>query len=124
MSRRTFWLGAAAVAIVTAAALAVIFPYGALGIESAAERRQAWHLTLWTSGVLAICFGSAGLLNSFSAIGIRDVVEYGSVIDAVEAKRSSRDSNESNFYNFAGWLVTTGFMLVGIYFMAWLSSGA
>lgn len=123
MNRRRFWLSAAAVAVVTAAALAVIFPYGALGIESAADRRQAWHLTLWTSGILAICFGSAGLLNAFSAIGIRDVAEHGSVIDAVEARRSSRESAESNFFNFAGWLVTTGFMLVTIYFMAWLSAG-
>lgn len=124
MKPAPFWLGALAVALLTAMLLAFLFPYAAIGIEGAAERQRAWLLTLWTSGVLAICFGAAGLLNAFSVIGIRDVAEHGSVIDAISAKRERRESGDSNFYNFAGWLVTTGAMLVIIYFVAWLRSGA
>ena len=120
MSRGRFWGSVAGAALVIAALLNFLFPYGLLGAETEADRQRLWLLMLWTSGVLAICFGSAGLLNAFSAIGFRDVAEHGSLNAAVEAKRESIRGAGSGFYNFAGWTVSMGLALVLIYFVVWL----
>ncbi len=103
-------------------AAAWLFPYGALDIEPGPERHSAWLLTLWTTGVMCICFGGAALLSSVVPIGIRDVAEAGSVSAAHEARRS-QSSGPSPFFNFGGWLLTTGSFLLMIYFAAW-STGA
>lgn len=119
-----FWATAAAVAVVAAILLAFAFPYGLLGIDTEVDRRRVWLLCLWTFGVLAICFGGAGLLNAFSGVGFRDVSEAGSLEVAVETKRDSLRQAGDGFYNFAGWTVSTGGFLVLIYFVAWLSTGS
>lgn len=124
MTRSRFWASALATAAVVAALLAWLFPYGPLGIEDEVERQRAWLLTLWTAGMLAICFGAAGLLNAFSGVGFRDVSEAGSLEAAVQARRETIEQSRSGFYNFAGWTVSTGAALVLIYFAAWLSLGS
>jgi hypothetical protein len=119
LKRIYFWLSAAGVAGATAGAIALLFPYGPLGIEGAAERQRAFLLTVWTTGVLAICFGGTGLLALHSPISFRDVAEAGSVSAAIDTHRELRDRRgESPFFNFAGWTVTTGGMLILIYFVA------
>lgn len=124
MKPAKFWATAAAVASAVAILLAFAFPYGLLGADGDADRRRVWLLCLWTFGVLAICFGGAGLLNAFSGVGFRDVSEAGSLEIAVEAKRDSLRHAGSGFYNFAGWTVSTGLFLVLIYFVAWISTGS
>ena len=124
MNRGRFWLTAAAAALVIAAAAAWLFPYGALGLDSEADRQRGFLLTLWTFGVLAICFGSSGLLGAIAPLGFRDVAEHGSIQAALEAKQEAARQGGSAFYNFAGWLVTAGAGLIVIYFVAWLSLGA
>lgn len=119
MSRTRFWLSAVAVAFAFAAATAWFFPYETLRIESASDRQRAWLLTLWTGGVICICFGATALLSTVIPIGFRDVAEAGSVSAAQEARRREVGPSAS-FYNFGGWLLTTGILLLGVYFANWL----
>jgi hypothetical protein len=119
-----FWGTAALAAVTFGLAIAFLFPFGALGIEALAERRHAWLLTVWTSGVLAICFGATGLLTAITPISFRDVVEAGSVTAAIEAHRTARREHSAiPFYNFAGWTVSTGLCLLLLYFAGWLVLG-
>jgi hypothetical protein len=119
-----FWSSAAAAGVILGGAIALLFPYGALGIEPGAERQQAWLLTVWTAGVLAICFGGTGLLALYSPISFRDVAEAGSVAAAIETHRELRSQRgESPFYNFAGWTVSAGAVLILLYFAGWLVLG-
>lgn len=116
-----FWLTAAGTAALIGALVALFFPFGPLGIETAAERQRAWLLTVWTAGVMAVCFGAAGLLSAVAPIGFRDVAEAGSVLDAIDARREARKRQDAhNFYNFAGWTVSTGGMLLILYFAGWI----
>lgn len=121
MSHPRFWI----TSVIAAASFAVLsvwlFPYGPLGIEGEARRYQVWLLTLWTTGVMSICFGATGLFSSIIPLGFRDVAEAGSVAAAREARRRRRYSEDSPFFNFAGWAVTTGSLLLIIYFAAWLA---
>lgn len=122
MNRRTFWLTAPVAAGVFAALAAIALPYGMLGLDSEAERIRGWLLTVWTAGVLAICFGASGLLGGLLPITFRDVAEAGSVGAAIDARRDARRSESSPFYNFAGWLVTTGAFLLLVYFAGWVAT--
>ena len=119
-----FWLTSFGVAAAAAILLAVAFPYGLLGFDSEGDRLRIWLLCLWTLGMLAICFGGAGLLNAFSGVGFRDVSEAGSLEVAVATKKDSLRQGGSGFYNFAGWTVSTGGFLVLVYFLAWLYTGS
>ena len=122
MSRLQFWLGAAGAAIAITVLIALAFPYGALGLQGEADRHRALLLSVWTVGVLAICFGATGLLAVHSPIGFRDVAEAGSVDSAIRTHRQQRaQRGESPFYNFAGWTVTTGGMLILAYFVLLLA---
>ncbi|MEX0912223.1 MAG: hypothetical protein WD737_01225 [Gemmatimonadota bacterium] len=124
MRPRYFWTTSLVGALVFAAAAALLFPYGPLQIDTTAGREQAWLLTLWTAGVMAICFGASGLLASFAPLGFRDVADAGSVRAAVEARQEERSRQGSNtFYNFAGWTVSMGFWLVIVYFIGWITLG-
>jgi hypothetical protein len=120
MSHPRFWISS----VIAAAAFSVLsvwlFPYAPLGIEGEARRYQVWLLTLWTTGVMSICFGATGLFSSIIPLGFRDVAEAGSVAAAREARRR-RYSVDSPFFNFAGWAVTTGSFLLIIYFAAWFA---
>jgi hypothetical protein len=119
-----FWGTAGLAAVGLGVAVALLFPFGPLGIETLAERQRAWLLTVWTSGVMAICFGATGLLATVSPITFRDVAEAGSVVAAIEARRSARQGQSSNaYYNFAGWSVSTGLCLLLLYFVGWLILG-
>jgi len=124
MKRTTFWLTSLAAALGLGLLLAFAFPYGLIGLDAPADRNRGWLLTLWTSGVMAICFGASGLLSSMNPLGFRDVADVGSVSAALEARREARQrQQEAPFYNFAGWTVMTGVFLLMIYFGAWLSMG-
>jgi hypothetical protein len=119
-----FWVTALVAAVALALALRFLFPYGALGIDGLVERDRAWLLTLWTSGVMAICFGASGLLAAFTPIGFKDVAEAGSVVAAVSARREAAERQGGvGFYNFAGWTISAGAFLVLLYFAAWIVIG-
>lgn len=123
MTHVRFWGTAAAGAAVFALVTLFLTPFELLGADAPAERHRIWLLTLWTGGVMAICFGGAGLISAFGPIGFRDVAEVGSVSEAIEARREMRRrSSASPFLNFAGWMVATGGCLVLIYFVAWAST--
>lgn len=121
MSREVlrFWLTAAVVAAAWSVLASILLPYDALGLEGGAERSRAWLLTLWTSGVLAICFGSAGLLGHMTPLGFREVAEAGSLTRAIEDRRRSRRQGAGFHANFAWWLIITGAMIIVIYFFVW-----
>jgi hypothetical protein len=123
MSRKVFWISAFGAALGFAGVVALLFPYGALGIHTAAEVQRAWLLTVFTGGAMAICFGVSGLLGMITPITFGDVAQAGSVIAAIETRQEERRQLTSPFYNFAGWTVSTGAFLVLIYFAGWISLG-
>lgn len=114
-----FWLSAALVAGGWAVACSLFFPYEALGLQTGAERARVWLLTLWTSGVMAICFGIAGILGYSAPLGFKEIADSGSLTQALEARRRSKRIQGSFYTNFAGWLIVTGFLLIAIYFLVW-----
>lgn len=120
-----FWISSILAAVAFAALVGVLFPYEAIGLETPADRERAWLLTTWTSGVMAICFGAAGLLSNLSPLGFRDVHDVGSVTAALEARREEirRTRASGILYNFAGWTVCTGVWLVLVYFAGWIVMG-
>jgi hypothetical protein len=119
---QVFWGSALAVGIVFAAVVAAFFPYGAIGLHTAAERERAFLLILWTGGVLSILFGLTSILGGLGGLGFRDVAEAGSVQKAIEQrKHSARRWGEDEFHrSFDWWLVCTGALLIAGYFVAWL----
>lgn len=121
MSREAlrFWISAVVVAAAWAVASSAFFPYGALGLETGAERSHAWLLILWTSGVMAICFGAAGIISYAGPMGYKEVAEAGSLVQAIEARRRAKREQGSLYTNFAWWLMATGAVLVVIYFFVW-----
>ena len=119
MKPRTFWLTAVLSAAIFAAASRWLFPYAAIGIETSPDRLRVWLLSLWTFGVLAICFGAAGLIGAWGPLGFSDVAEHGSVAAAAEAKRELARRSTTDFYNFASWSVVAGAFLIVAYFIAW-----
>jgi hypothetical protein len=117
-----FWGSAVAVAVAFAAATAAFFPYESLRLTTAAERERAWLLTLWTAGVVAILFGLSARLGAFGGIGLREVVDAGSVQEATRLHRERVKSTQQDDFAsaFDGWLMVTGAMLIGVYFVAWI----
>lgn len=115
-----FWVTVVLVVLVFAVASALLLPYEALQLRTEAERWQAWLLTLWTGGVMSILFGLSGLLGFLSPVGVREVVEAGSVAKAMETLKSVRQLAGGDFHgNFAWWLVSTGAVLIAVYFVSW-----
>jgi len=123
MSRKIFWISAFGAALGFAGVVALLFPFGALGLHSATEMQRAWLLTVFTGGAMAICFGVSGLLGLITPVTFGDVAQVGSVVAAVEARQEERRRLTNPFYNFAGWTVSTGAFLVLIYFTGWISLG-
>ncbi len=124
MSRqiRIFWGTALGVALGFALLAALLLPFDALGLVTVQERERAWLLTVWTGGVLAVLFGLSALLGTFSGLGFREVMEAGSVQQAIETHRRSltKWGDGAFHHSFAWWVITTGGLLVAIYFTAWL----
>lgn len=114
-----FWMSAVLAAGGWAVITSFLLPYDALGLDTGADRGRAWLLTLWTSGVMGICFGLAGILGYSAPLGYREVAEAGSLTQAMEARRRAKHARGSLHTNFAWWLTVTGAMLIGIYFLAW-----
>lgn len=116
---RRFWIAAVGVAIGWTLLSAHLFPYDALGLTTETDRSRVWLLLLWTSGVMAICFGAAGLLEHGSPLGFRDVAAAGSLTQALQQRRGARRSGAPYHANFAWWLIVTGALLIVIYFVVW-----
>jgi hypothetical protein len=118
-----FWGLAVGAAALFALLSALLLPFDVLGIHTAAERQRAWLLTLWTAGVLAILFGAAALLGAFGGIGAREVIAAGSVHEAVDREQKARRrwGGASFHTSFAWWTITTGALLIVIYFVAWIA---
>ncbi|HEV2146211.1 MAG TPA: hypothetical protein VGR37_02210 [Longimicrobiaceae bacterium] len=112
-----FWLWAFGVAAAVALAAALLFPFEALGLRTAADRERVWLLTVWTAGVMAVLFGATARIGQ-PGIGIRDVEDAGSVRGAMEARRQSARSGRGRGLDL--WLIATGGILIGIYFAGWL----
>jgi len=122
--RRTyFWASAVCASVAFAAIVALLFPYSALGYDSIAEMRRAWLLTVFTGGAMAICFGFSGLLSTIAPVTFADVAQAGSVPAALSAQEERKNQEDDPFYNFAGWTVSTGVLLILIYFAGWFSLG-
>lgn len=117
-----FWLTAAGAALAYTAAARWLMPFEALGLQTPAERVRVWLVALWCGGVIAVCFGFAGLLAVSAPLGVRDVVEAGSVTQAAEARRAARRALGGFYTNFAWWLIVTGLFLIAVYFVAWAAT--
>lgn len=114
-----FWGAALAVTALFTLATAFFLPYERLGLTGPTDRMRAWHLCLWTGGVMSILFGTSALIGLITPIGFREAHEAGSVTAALEARRKARMSRDGFHSNFAWWLVCTGVMLIAVYFVAW-----
>lgn len=112
-----FWAWAVGVAAAIAAAAALLLPYEAIGLRTAAERERAWLLTVWTAGVMAVLFGLTARIGA-RGVGLRDVADAGSVRGALEARRRAERTGSGPGLDL--WIVATGGILVGIYFAGWL----
>lgn len=117
MTRARFWGSTLLAALAFAAAVALLFPYGTLGIARGAERERVWLLTLWCAGVLALLFGLSAALGGARGLGVREVQEAGSVAGARDRlRRADTRSGPAR----AWWPVLTGGWMVAIYFAGWL----
>jgi hypothetical protein len=121
-SRLKFWGSAAAVALLFAALTAAFLPYESLRLHTPPERERAWLLTLWTGGVVSILFGLSARLGAFGGIGLREVVDAGSIQEATRRHRERLKAGQDDEFasSFDSWLIVTGLMLIGVYFAAWL----
>jgi hypothetical protein len=119
-----FWGSAALVSIGYAALVPVLFPYGLIGLDRAAERDGVWLLVVFCTGVMMALFGLSALFGGFRWVGLREVLEAGGVRQALE-RNQSRNTDESESYtrNFAWWCVATGVLLVVIYFALFAALG-
>lgn len=114
-----FWASAVAVALAVAVFCALLLPFSAIGLETRAERQRAWLLTLWTCGVMAALFGASALLGAFSGLGLREVLDAGSVKGARDARNRAMDGTKPGFHHsFGWWLVSVGLLLIATYFAA------
>lgn len=116
-----FWAWAAGAAAAVALAAALFLPYEAIGLRTEPERERAWLLTVWTAGVAAVLFGATARIGR-RGVGLRDVLDAGSVPAAVEARRRAEGGGAGELLDV--WLVATGGILVGIYFAGWLLLGS
>jgi hypothetical protein len=121
-----FWGSAAVAALLYAALVPVLFPFGATGMDPATERDRVWLVVVFYTGVLALLFGLAALISGPRLIGTRDVAEAGSVGKAVEAARRSNErlpERRAAWRNFASWVIAFGAALVLCYFALWGALG-
>jgi len=115
-----FWGSAVLAAAAFAALVPLLFPFGALGLDRAADRTRIWLLTVFCAGVMLVLFGLSGWLGS-RFLGVRDVVEAKSATIAIERQRQSREGRAGyGWRNAGGWTVAMGASLVIIYFVLWM----
>lgn len=114
-----FWGSAAAVAIGFAALVPVLFPYSLVGRDPVRDRNVMWMLVVFTTGVMMVLFGVAALIGGKRSVGVRDVVEAGSVGQAL-ARQGKGETTPGYVYNVAVWTVATGALLLLIYFALWI----
>ena len=123
-SARMFFGSAAAFAVVFAALVPVLFPFGLIGRYSPADRERVWLVTVFATGVMMALFGISARLGGFSFITTRAVVESGGVRNvlahrAAEKRKQAREDAGGFRGDFAVWITVTGVFLVGIYFALW-----
>jgi hypothetical protein len=114
-----FWGSALLLALGFSAATALLLPYDALRLTTQPDRLQAWLLTLWTGGVMAVLWGASGLLGFRGPLGFREIHEAGSFAEARERRRLAHRDAPGFYQNFAWWLICTGVILIGVYFLVW-----
>ena len=112
-----YWASAVLAALVFSALVPVLFPFRALGLDSAADRPRIWLLTVFCAGVMALLFGATGLIGG-RFVGVRDVLEARSATIAIERQRQSREELKARGWMNAGtWTLTAGASLIAIYFV-------
>ena len=118
-----FWGSAVLVAAVFSALVPVLMPYEALRLVLEADRERAWLLTVFCGGVMALMFGLTGALGGPKLLGVRDVMEAGSIADAQARVAQTHAEREARSYdrNFGVWLVVVGAFLIAIYFGLWIA---
>jgi hypothetical protein len=117
-----FWGSAVLAAVVFAALVPLLFPFGALGFDAAADRTRVWLLTVFCAGVMLVLFGLSGVLGAARFLGLRDVLEAKSATIAIERQRQSREAAAAapRWRNAGGWTVAAGASLIAIYFVLWM----
>jgi hypothetical protein len=116
-SELRFWGSAVLAAAVFAALVPLLFPFGALGLDAAADRARVWLLTVFCAGVMGILFGLSGWLGA-RFLGVRDVLEAKSATIAIERQRQARAGLAGRGWRNAGsWTVAAGASLIVIYFV-------
>ncbi|HEX8395360.1 MAG TPA: hypothetical protein VF665_23625 [Longimicrobium sp.] len=115
-----FWATAAGAAIGFAALVPVLFPYALVGRDPVADRDAVWMLVVFTAGVMMVLFGAAALIGGKRSVGVRDVVEAGSVSQAL-ARQGKAEAAPGYVHNVAVWTVATGALLLLIYFALWIA---
>jgi hypothetical protein len=104
-------------AVVFAVLARLLFPFGALGLESAGERARVWLLTVFCAGVMALMFGLSGALGS-RYLGIRDVYFARGVTQAVDwHQKAGAVPRRSRWLNAGVWTLAFGASLIAIYFV-------
>jgi hypothetical protein len=118
-----FWGSAALVSIVYSAVVPLLFPYGLIGLDRAADRERVWLLVVFTTGVMFLLFGLSVLIG-FRGVGLREVIEAGGAQRALERHRAGKvDDGAPYTHNFAWWCVATGALLVVVYFALYAALG-
>lgn len=114
-----FW-GSAAAASIGFAALAPLLIAAADPVE---DHQFVWLLTVFTAGVMLALFGLAALIGGRRSVGFRDIMDAGSVGDAL--RRAGQDRSESPPYtsNAAVWCIVTGALLIVVYLALWMALG-
>ena len=110
-----FWGSAALLSIGYAALVPLLFPYGLIGLDRAADRDRVWLLMVFITGVMFLLFGLSALIG-FRGVGLREVIEAGGARQALERHRAGKTDDTSYTRNFAWWCVATGALMVVIYF--------
>jgi hypothetical protein len=124
--RARFWGSAVGVAVVYAALVPWLFPFGAAGMDPATERERVWLVVVFYTGVLAILFGLGALISGPRVVSVRDVAEAGGVAEALDAARRARadpTGRALRWRNFATWTIAFGATLLLGYFALWIASG-
>lgn len=112
-----FWASAPLAAAAFAALVPLLFPFRVLGLDPVGDRTRIWLLTVFCAGVMALLFGTSGLIGA-RFVGLRDVLEARSATIAIERERQAREgARVGGLRNAGGWTVTAGATLIAIYFL-------
>ncbi len=113
-----FW-GSAALAAAVLAALALLVPlHPALSAATPEHRERAWLLTVFCSGVMLLLFGATARLGGLRGISAQDVVEAGSVREAMERRKKGA----RGLLALADrWVMAAGAWMIAIYLAAYLA---